>query len=541
MADIPLEAEHPSAPTLDGIAAGLTALADVPGAAAVGAARPGVLRPLPARPASSGCRTPTSTATSGPRTSSPKTRPRARCDVWRWLTARPTGGERSADRRRPRPPTGRRSGRALEARAGDPATPPWSIAERGRRAAPVVVRRARAAGARARRRSRREAGVRAGHRVALLVPPGARPDRGGLRLLAGRGGHRGRRRRARAARPGRALRGAAPDHLIGIARGLALARAARRAGPRISPVTCRPCSLRSAARLPRPALARLAPHVGRGTARRRRARRRRTPRPRWCSPPAPPGRPRAWSTGTASCRPSSTVRAGLRDQPGRPARGRVRRRSRSTARRWASPRPYPTWTSRAPGTLTAAALADAAAAVDATLVFASPAALRNVVATPPALDPEPPRGAGPGPALSCPRGRRCPCALLHAGPGAACPSAELHTPYGMTEALPVTDISLAEIDGRGGPGERRLRRPAAARGRASGSARSTRRAADGALTDEPGRHRRGLRRRRPRQGPLRPALGHRAAARATPGGTAPATSATSTTRAGCGSRAGWPT
>ena len=35
----------------------------------------------------------------------------------------------------------------------------------------------------------------------------------------------------------------------------------------------------------------------------------------------------------------------------------------------------------APGTLTAAALADAVAAVDATVVFASPAALRNVVAT----------------------------------------------------------------------------------------------------------------------------------------------------------------
>ena len=33
----------------------------------------------------------------------------------------------------------------------------------------------------------------------------------------------------------------------------------------------------------------------------------------------------------------------------------------------------------APGTLTAAALADAVAAVDATVVFASPAALRNVV------------------------------------------------------------------------------------------------------------------------------------------------------------------
>ena len=29
------------------------------------------------------------------------------------------------------------------------------------------------------------------------------------------------------------------------------------------------------------------------------------------------------------------------------------------------------------------------------------------------------------------------------------PSAELHTPYGMTEALPLTDVSLAEIEQAG--------------------------------------------------------------------------------------------
>ena len=40
---------------------------------------------------------------------------------------------------------------------------------------------------------------------------------------------------------------------------------------------------------------------------------------------------------------------------------------------------------RKPGALTAAALADAAAAVDATMIFASPAALRNVIATAPEL------------------------------------------------------------------------------------------------------------------------------------------------------------
>ena len=32
------------------------------------------------------------------------------------------------------------------------------------------------------------------------------------------------------------------------------------------------------------------------------------------------------------------------------------------------------------------------------------------------------------------------------------PQAELHTPYGMTEAMPVTDVSLAELEAVG-PGE----------------------------------------------------------------------------------------
>ena len=96
-----------------------------------------------------------------------------------------------------------------------------------------------------------------------------------------------------------------------------------------------------------------------------------------------------------------------------------------------------------PRTLTAAALADAAVAVDATTVFASPAALTNVVATSGELD-----GA-----------QRSALAkvdlLLSAGAPIAehllarvsdlVPNASLHTPYGMTEALPVTDISLDGI------------------------------------------------------------------------------------------------
>jgi olefin beta-lactone synthetase len=100
-----------------------------------------------------------------------------------------------------------------------------------------------------------------------------------------------------------------------------------------------------------------------------------------------------------------------------------------------------------PGTLTAASLADAAAAIEATLVFASPAALRNVVATAGELT------AAHSSALARIR------LVLSAGAPVSIPllrsvrevlpHAELHTPYGMTEALPLTDISLPQLEEAG--------------------------------------------------------------------------------------------
>ena len=100
-----------------------------------------------------------------------------------------------------------------------------------------------------------------------------------------------------------------------------------------------------------------------------------------------------------------------------------------------------------PGTLTAAGLADAAAAIDATLVFASPAALRNVVATAGELTAEHSSALArirlvlsAGAPVSVTLLRRLREVLPHA---------ELHTPYGMTEALPLTDISLPELEEAG--------------------------------------------------------------------------------------------
>lgn len=97
----------------------------------------------------------------------------------------------------------------------------------------------------------------------------------------------------------------------------------------------------------------------------------------------------------------------------------------------------------APRTLTACALAGAAAAIDATVVFASPAALRNVLATRDDLD-QAGRKALDGIGLLLSAGAPVPEPLL-AEVQRMLPRAALHTPYGMTEALPVTDISLGQI------------------------------------------------------------------------------------------------
>jgi acyl-CoA synthetase (AMP-forming)/AMP-acid ligase II/pimeloyl-ACP methyl ester carboxylesterase len=98
----------------------------------------------------------------------------------------------------------------------------------------------------------------------------------------------------------------------------------------------------------------------------------------------------------------------------------------------------------APGSLTAAALADAAAAVEATVVFASPAALRRVEATAPDLSPGQ-RQALARVRLLVSAGAPVPASLLRSL-RAVLPAADAHTPYGMTEVLPVTDVSLAGIE-----------------------------------------------------------------------------------------------
>lgn len=99
----------------------------------------------------------------------------------------------------------------------------------------------------------------------------------------------------------------------------------------------------------------------------------------------------------------------------------------------------------APATLTATALEEACVRAAATLVFASPAALANVVRT---AQSSSAGAAAPLPAFASVRlvlsaGAPVPLRLLESLAD-LCPGAELRTPYGMTEILPVADVSLRD-------------------------------------------------------------------------------------------------
>jgi acyl-coenzyme A synthetase/AMP-(fatty) acid ligase len=100
-----------------------------------------------------------------------------------------------------------------------------------------------------------------------------------------------------------------------------------------------------------------------------------------------------------------------------------------------------------PGSLRAAALADACTAVNATLVWASPAALRSALATASSLTPLQRRSLE-GVRLLMSAGAPVPASLLEQA-ASVMPNAEPHTPYGMTEVLPVADISLVELRAAG--------------------------------------------------------------------------------------------
>lgn len=97
----------------------------------------------------------------------------------------------------------------------------------------------------------------------------------------------------------------------------------------------------------------------------------------------------------------------------------------------------------APRTLTARAVADAVRASDGAIVFLSPAAVLNVVATADRLDAED-RAALGRVRTFLSTGAPIGAALLGSA-AELMPAASAHTPYGMTECLLVTDITLDGI------------------------------------------------------------------------------------------------
>ncbi len=96
-----------------------------------------------------------------------------------------------------------------------------------------------------------------------------------------------------------------------------------------------------------------------------------------------------------------------------------------------------------PRTLTAGALSDAIAVVRGSVLWASPAALANVIATQGQLTPLQ-RDAFTHVRLALFAGAPVPRAALVSAANLM-PQAEIRTPYGMTEALPVADVELATI------------------------------------------------------------------------------------------------
>lgn len=455
VADIPLESDHPSRAALDDVVDGLTTLAAVPTLLAWGPRDPvfsirylhDLRRRLPQAdvqlyPAASHLVV--------------EDAPSAAADIWEWVQRVPLSPHThqalshqpeavASDAVRP-------LWAGLSKRADDPATAVVELGPRGatpisftaleRRVADLTIGLVRA-------------GVRPGQRVAVLVRPGIDLTvavyacwRAGAAIVVADAGLGLRNL-------GRALRSADPDHLIAIPAGLTAAHALRVPGHRIAAGDLPPI-MRARMRVSH-TLAELE-ELGQHT--------------RQLDQQS--GASELPGLATIPPVPSPDAEGAVLFTSGAtgPAKGVVYRHHqlcaqielfglvgnlRPGARLVAAFAPFalyapalgaaaavPNMDVTKPGTLTATALAEAIAAISATAVFASPAALRNVVATAGELTDDLRLQLHSVRTLLS-AGAPVPLPLLRRVQ-ALLPNAELHTPYGMTEALPATDVTMAEIE-----------------------------------------------------------------------------------------------
>ncbi|WP_375433323.1 alpha/beta fold hydrolase [uncultured Friedmanniella sp.] len=436
VADVPFDAQHPSAPALAAIAAGLTELADVPALLMWGPRDPvfaeRYLEDLLTR-------LPHADVQRYPRASHLVTEdaPQTAADAWRWIGER-TGPDAVPPVERPAGSSERLWLRLLE-HADDPTTAVVELSGGERRSVTFAELNARirnlGAGLAA-------SGVRPGDRVALLVPPGidltvavyACWQAGAAIVVADAGlGLRGM---------AHALRSAAPQHVIGIPKALVAMAALRVPGRRIV--------VGGSDRVAR---------VFGWTAELTQLERLGADRD---LPDLPVSSEQGGDEGAVLFTSGATgpakgvvyllpqLRAQI-DQIAAVLRLGPEDRLVAAFAPFALYAPaigigaaVPDMDVTAPNTLTATALADAVEAIDATSVFASPAALRNVVATAGALD-DRQRSVLAGVRTVLSAGAPVPASLLRQVQ-TVLPGAELHTPYGMTEVLPATDISLAQIE-----------------------------------------------------------------------------------------------
>ncbi len=434
VADIPLEADHPSAAALDEVAAGLADLADVPALLLWGPSDPvfsdRYLHDLEARLPQADVH-----RFVGANHYVPEDADVAGA-VLSWVNAR--------DADTPPPPASRPERAslwgALDRNAMDRGVAVVEMTPDG--PARTATFSSLAADVRRVAAGLQASGVRKGDRVALLVPPGvdltvclyACWRMGAVTVVADAGlGLRGM---------GRALAAAAPDYLIGVTRALAAAQAMRWPGRRIAVSPTPDAGLRALG-----VWATLDTIRHRGEAR---------PAP----PPPSPDDLAAVVFTSGATGPAKGVRYRHRQAEAQVDALMAVYGIRPGDRLVAAFAPFalygaamgitsvvPAMEVTAPGSLGAGALGAAVEAIAATLVFASPAALRNIVATAGELT-ETQREALGRVRLLMSAGAPVAPALLRRV-AALMPNAEPHTPYGMTEVLPVADITLAGIEAAG--------------------------------------------------------------------------------------------